>query len=110
MHTAFRTRSPQALARRVAALKDTPHHIGWIDGDIGHGPAYRCHDPDGHVIELYYETEWFAPPAELKPALKNQAQRYPALGIRCAGLIISISSRSTFPARAASTWTSWGCA
>ena len=32
------------------------------------------------MIELYYETEWYHPPPELKPALKNQAQRYPARG------------------------------
>ena len=31
--------------------------IGWIDGDIGHGPAYRFTDPDGHLLELYYEAE-----------------------------------------------------
>jgi len=59
-HMAFRTRSPQALERRV---------------------AFRCEDPDGHVIELYYETEWYAAPPELRPALKNQAQRFPARGI-----------------------------
>jgi catechol 2,3-dioxygenase len=81
VHTAFRTRSAEALERRVATLKDTPHHVGWIDGDIGHGPAYQCRDPDGHLIELYYETEWYQPPAELKPALKNQAQKFPARGI-----------------------------
>ena len=81
MHTAFRTRSPEALERRVAALKDTPYHVGWNDGDLGHGPAYQCRDPDGHLIELYYETEWYQPPAELKPALKNQAQKYPARGM-----------------------------
>ena len=32
-------------------------------------------------IEIYYETEWYDAPAELKPALKNQAQKYPARGI-----------------------------
>jgi catechol 2,3-dioxygenase len=79
-HAAFRTRSQQALERRVAALKDSGHGIGWVDDELGHGPAYRCHDPDGHVIELYYETEWYQAPADKKPALKNQAQRYPARG------------------------------
>jgi catechol 2,3-dioxygenase len=80
-HMALRTRSPQALERRVAALKGSGHDIGWIDGDIGHGPAFVCQDPDGHKIELYYETEWYAAPPELKPALKNQAQRFPARGV-----------------------------
>ncbi|MFE0755418.1 catechol 2,3-dioxygenase [Inquilinus sp. NPDC058860] len=80
-HAAFRTRSPQALERRVAALKGSGHEIGWAEDELGHGPAYRCHDPDGHVIELYYETEWYQAPAELKPALKNQAQRFPARGV-----------------------------
>ena len=79
-HMAFRARSPQALQRRVAALKGSGFDVGWTDGDIGHGPAFRCRDPDGHLIELYYETEWYCAPAELKPALKNQAQRFPARG------------------------------
>ena len=30
--------------------------IGWIDGDHGHGPAYRFHDPDGHVMEVLFES------------------------------------------------------
>jgi catechol 2,3-dioxygenase len=79
-HMAFRTRSPQALGRRVAALKDSGYEIGWTDGDLGHGPAFSFHDPDGHVIEIYYETEWYKAPSELRPALKNQAQRFPARG------------------------------
>ena len=79
-HMAFRTRSPQALDRRVAALKGSGFEVGWTHGDLGHGPAFVCHDPDGHTIELYYETEWYQPPAALKPALKNQAQRFPARG------------------------------
>src|SRR6201997_3942555 len=80
-HMALRARSPQALERRVAALKGSGFEIGWTDGDLGHGPAFRCRDPDGHLIELYYETEWYEAPPELKPALKNQPQRHPARGI-----------------------------
>ena len=80
-HAAFRCRSPQALARRVAALEGSGHGIGWTETNFGHGPAYRCHDPDGHVIELYYETEWYEAPEALRPALKNQAQRFPARGV-----------------------------
>lgn len=79
-HCAFRTRSKQALERRVAALKGSGYEVGWTDGDLCHGPAYLCRDPDGHNIELYYETQWYEAPQELKPALKNQAQRFPARG------------------------------
>lgn len=56
-HYAFRTSSPQALERRVAALETSGLGEGWIDGDLGHGPAYRFRDPDGHMMEVYYETE-----------------------------------------------------
>jgi catechol 2,3-dioxygenase len=80
-HMAFRTRTPQALERRAAALAGSGFDIGWTEGDIGHGKTFVCRDPDGHVVELYYDTEWYAAPPELKPALKNQAQRYPARGV-----------------------------
>jgi catechol 2,3-dioxygenase len=80
-HAAFRTRSQQALERRVKAVQGSGAGIGWIGDEFGHGPAYRFHDPDGHVIELYYETQWYEAPQALRPALKNQAQRYPARGV-----------------------------
>jgi catechol 2,3-dioxygenase len=80
-HMALRARSPQALERRAAALKGSGFDVGWTDGDLGHGRTFVCTDPDGHRIELYYETEWYQPPAELKPALKNQAQRFPGRGV-----------------------------
>ena len=51
-HMALRTWSPEALERRVAAVEAAGLGLGWIDGDVGHGPAYRCADPDGHVFEL----------------------------------------------------------
>jgi catechol 2,3-dioxygenase len=80
-HAAFRARSPQALERRVAALNGSGFEIGWQDDNFAHGPSFRFHDPDGHVAEIYYETEWYAAPPELRPALKNQAQRFPARGV-----------------------------
>lgn len=80
-HYAWRASSPQALQRRVAALEKSGYGDGWIDGDIGHGPAYRFKDPDGHKTEIYYETTWYNPPEELRPALKNQASRFPGRGV-----------------------------
>jgi catechol 2,3-dioxygenase len=80
-HVGLRARSPQALRRRVEAIERAGQGKGWTDGDLGHGPAYRFTDPDGHEFQLYWETEWYQPPPRLRPALKNQAQRYPARGI-----------------------------
>ena len=64
----------------MQALQGSGYEVGWHEGELGHGPAYRFRDPDEHQIELYYETQWYEAPPELRPALKNQAQRYPARG------------------------------
>ena len=79
-HMAMRARDPEALERRVAAVEASGLGVGWIDGDVGHGPAYRFTDPDGHPFELYYETERYDPPEHLKPVLRNQPQRYTGRG------------------------------
>jgi catechol 2,3-dioxygenase len=79
-HFAFRTTSPEALAHRVAIIERGGTGKGWTDGDLGHGPAYAFDTPDGHHMEIYYETEWYKAPPELKPSLKNQAMRFPARG------------------------------
>jgi catechol 2,3-dioxygenase len=80
-HVGLRARGPQALQRRVEAIERAGQGKGWTDGDLGHGPAYRFTDPDGHELELYWETEWYQPPPGLEPALKNQAMRFPAKGV-----------------------------
>ena len=80
-HYAFRAMSPQALKRRVAAVEKSGLGKGWKEDNIGHGPAYCFTDPDGHNMEIYYETEWYQPTEETKPALKNQASRFPDHGI-----------------------------
>ena len=65
----------------MEALKASGAGIGWVENELGHGPAYQFHDPDGHLLEIYYETEWYQAPPELRPSLKNQAQRFPARGV-----------------------------
>jgi catechol 2,3-dioxygenase len=79
--TNLRAASPEALQRRVAAIEATGRGVGWADGDPGYGPTYVFTDPDGHEFGLYYETEWYTAPAELAPALKNQAQATPSHGV-----------------------------
>ena len=82
---AYRHRCP--LERRVAAVEATRLGVGWIDGDVGHGPAYRFTDPDGHVFELFYEVERYSPPPrpraraeEPAPALRRARRRHQAPG------------------------------
>ena len=79
--TNFRASTPEALQRRVAAIEATGLGKGWQDGDPGYGPVYVFTDPDGHEMGVYYETEWYQPTGDLKPALKNQAQAYPGRGV-----------------------------
>jgi catechol 2,3-dioxygenase len=79
-HVAIRAWSEGALERRVQAIEATGRGQGWVDGDVGHGPAYRFTDPDGHLFELYFETERYDPPEHLRPALKNVPQRYVGRG------------------------------
>jgi catechol 2,3-dioxygenase len=55
---------------------------GWVEGEPGLGPLYVTTDPDGHEHELYWESEWYQAPDELRPALKNQPQAKPGKGRR----------------------------
>ena len=80
-HIGYRTSSPEALERRVRVIEEMGCGIGWVDGDPGHGRAYRFTDPDGHIFELYYETNKYVAPPEEKSALKNIAQRFHGRGV-----------------------------
>jgi catechol 2,3-dioxygenase len=80
-HLALRASSPEALRRRADALATSGFGRGWNDGDLGHGPAYMFEDPDGRPFEIYYETERYAPPTELAPAMLNQHQRRTGRGV-----------------------------
>lgn len=80
-HVAYRASSPEALERRIAAIETMGCGIGWVDGDEGHGRAYRFTDPDGHVFEVYYDTRRVEAAEEEKSALKNIASRYHGNGV-----------------------------
>lgn len=80
-HIAYRASSPEALQRRVKAIEASGFKvIGWVDGDQGHGRAFRFEDPFGHVFEIYYDTVRYQPTEEHRPALKNIASRYHGQG------------------------------
>ena len=76
-HIAYRAASPEALERRVKAIEASGFKvIGWNDGDLGHGRAFRFEDPFGHVFEIYYDTVRFKPDGDQVPALKNTASAF----------------------------------
>ena len=76
-HVAYRAASPEALARRVAAIEASGYPVlGWVEGDQGHGRAFRFQDPFGHVFEIYYDTVWFQARGAGAPALKNTASAF----------------------------------
>ncbi|WP_330252775.1 VOC family protein [Nocardia sp. NBC_00565] len=79
--THLRAASPEALRRRVAALEAAGCGVGWVDGEPGYGPTYVCTDPDGHEFGIYYESDWFTAGDDTRPALKNQAEAYPGVGV-----------------------------
>ncbi|MCW5746551.1 MAG: VOC family protein [Alphaproteobacteria bacterium] len=78
---AWRATSPAALERRAAAIEAAGLGVGWTNGDFGRGRSYRCHDPDGHVMEIYYEEQKYVAPADKRSTLKNLPQKYPGRGV-----------------------------
>lgn len=80
-HVAFRARSALILDQVVSHLELNGAHGHWQTNNFGHGTAYCLPGPDGHPVELYYETEKFQPVGDQVPAFKNLPQRYSPRGI-----------------------------
>lgn len=80
-HIAWRAVSPTALENRAEAIERTGLGIGWTNGDFGHGRSYKFQDPDGHLMEIYYEEQKYEAPADLRSSLKNLPMKYPKDGV-----------------------------
>jgi catechol 2,3-dioxygenase len=80
-HVAFRARSAEVLQRLVEGIESAGTHGEWRSNNFGHGAAYRFAGPDGHEIEIYYETEKFKARGDQAPGFKNLPQRYCPRGI-----------------------------
>jgi catechol 2,3-dioxygenase len=81
-HLGLRTRSAEALERRVGDLRAAGVDGEWTDGDHGQGPAFRFRGPDGHALELYWETERFVPPAGDPPLPRDRLGRRGGRGVQ----------------------------
>jgi len=80
-HMSFRSRTPQALERRVEAIEKMGYGIGWIDGDIGHGRAYQFRSPDGHKMEIFWDVDYYEATDDQKTNLLNRPQKRPGRGV-----------------------------
>jgi catechol 2,3-dioxygenase len=79
-HVGFRVRDGDTLQQFVSRLGECGVEGRWTE-DALHGPAYRVQTPDGHAVELYFDTERFVATPEVATAFKNQPQRYVPHGI-----------------------------
>lgn len=77
----WRAVSPQALTRRVKAIEQSGLGTSWHDGEFGRGPAFRFKDPDGHLMEVYYEEARYQAPPALRSTLKNLPMKYTGRGV-----------------------------
>ena len=77
----WRTSSLAALERRVAVLDDEGLGRGWVQGEVGMGPAYEFTTPDGAVQRLGWEIEYYAAPESDRSIVLNRVQRRPLRGV-----------------------------
>jgi len=80
-HVAWRTASAAALDEAVRRLEGTEFGLGWSDGDHGHGAAYRVRTPDGHIMELLWDVEYYQAAEGEGSLLRSRPTRRPLRGI-----------------------------
>ena len=61
-HVGWRAEGPEELKVAAERLEADGSGIGWVDGALGHGPAYQFHAPGGGVNEVFWEVERFRRP------------------------------------------------
>ena len=79
-HIAYRAGGPDELDALVEMLEAKGLGRGWIEGDLGHGPAFRFTSPDEHPMEVFWEVEEWQAPTDLAGPVHTRPQRYPTRG------------------------------
>jgi len=80
-HIGWRTWSPEDLETARARVDEAGAGVGWHEGSVGHGPAYRYRGPGGQVHELFWEDERYVPPPGMESPFPDRPQRYVPRGI-----------------------------
>jgi len=78
--TYLRAAGPQALDRLAAAVDAAGIARKVVTDAHSLGEVHLCTDPDGHELGLYWDADWYQADDTDRPALKNQAARYPGRG------------------------------
>lgn len=78
--TYLRASSPAAFERLVALIEPTGLGRGFSVAERGLGRVFLFDDPDGHPMGLYWDVDRYLADASDRPALKNQASRFPGRG------------------------------
>lgn len=77
----WRAMSQPALERRVTAIEDAGLGRGWVEGEVGMGPAYEFTTPDGSIQRINWDVDYYTPPAGEESVLRNRPQRRPLTGV-----------------------------
>jgi catechol 2,3-dioxygenase len=80
-HIGWRSEGPEALETAVSRIEASGLGEGWVEDNLGHGPAYRYRGPGGHVQEVLWEVERYKAPPELASPFPNRPQRFVPRGI-----------------------------
>lgn len=80
-YAGWRATSPQALERRVEAIDRCGLGRGWVEGEVGVGPAYEFTTPDGSVQRINWEVEYYRPEKDQRSVVLNRVQRRPLSGV-----------------------------
>jgi catechol 2,3-dioxygenase len=102
-HISWRAWSPDDLETAVARLTAEQCGQGWVEDELGHGPAFQFVSPAGHLHEILWEAERYSPPAEMASPFPDRPQRYRPRGI-APRQIDHVTVLAKHPHREASWW------
>jgi catechol 2,3-dioxygenase len=80
VHIGWRAQGEEELQEAARRLEAKGAGLGWIDGAVGHGPAFRFRPPGGQNMEIYWEAERFKTPPELQSKSPGRPQKWPGRG------------------------------
>jgi catechol 2,3-dioxygenase len=80
VHLGWRAEGEEELTLAARRLEENGSGIGWIDGAVGHGRAYRFRPPGGQNMEIYWEVDRYTAPPELASKSPGRPQKYPGRG------------------------------